>query len=390
MLAEILLAFGDPNGAFDINKELYEEDLKFSIFDFVRAIKGRQQANHAAEIMSNTSEMWGELNETEWSTFFSKILLDLVYSWDGDSGVDDRSKMEVAIRSIVIQDHERRDHLKQLHSRGLPFDVPVYLVLDAALRRTGRGSAEDQDRILKQFIDQQPAFSGGSQDIQTALLHIDCLPLCLKWCTEMLRRGEQYFPAETPGNGPEGIAGAYEVLSLLWRNMMLGLMPGNLPRGSSLAWAHRAEEQLGISATELLAAVVCMIMAAALDKETALRGPRPLDRARTGAHLLYLAHKDLVWRFLHQVREANKLLVAPPEEELIYHPSRVDLAAGDAAEKIVPFREFAASQLEISDKLPSFCEGTTVIPLALARYPPEDADEGTHGFNYGGGRMGWT
>ncbi|KXX73671.1 hypothetical protein MMYC01_210349 [Madurella mycetomatis] len=374
LLAEILLAFGDANGAFVINDALYERGRWHNIFDLVRAAKGKQQAGRAIEIMSETAGMWGRLDDTAWSTFFSKILRALTDSRDGDSGVHGYTKMEYAIDSVVSKDGKGRDHLNQLVSGELLLDIPTYLMLDIALYCTGTSAREDRDRILDQFISQQPAFSSSPQNMQTDPARIDCLPFCLEWCIEVLYRGKQGIPSEIPVNGPHGIAGTYEVLCMLWRNMVLGLLSSNLLPGSNLAWAHRAKEQLGISATELLSAMVRMIMATALDEGATVHHLHPLVRARTGANSLqHLDANRLVRRFLHQLREANMLLLAQPES-LAYLPCRLELPAEDAAKKIVSLREFAARQLQSSNDLPPLCEETAVVPLVLALHDPGDTD----------------
>ncbi|GAB1316627.1 hypothetical protein MFIFM68171_06837 [Madurella fahalii] len=377
LLAEILFAFGDVDGAFGVYTALHEkEDIAASIFDLARTLQSKEQAVHVRSRVNDNLSSW-DLDPGTWSGFFIKMLLAHCNDWDPTAGVNGLDPMSRLISKIVVEDDQGQDRLKRLTFRELPFDVPAYVLLDLALDRYNQCGADgeseiDDAEILEQFMDQQPAFSGGSLSMQSSTSRrIDCLVSCLNWCIEVLRYGGLDTHVAIPVNDSTELDEAYQVLCRLWYNMLFGPPAGQRSgSGDPLAWTNSAKTQLDISATELLTSVVCMIMSIVLDRETEASNHSLLERAWTAAcDLRRLQPEELFLCFLNQVRATNlRLLALPQDLESLPLPARDPAKFSDeaTATMIGNLREFAAEVLQSSNDLPPFKQGVTVFPLVLA------------------------
>ncbi|KAK4240900.1 hypothetical protein C8A03DRAFT_12792 [Achaetomium macrosporum] len=368
-LADMLLALGDAHHAFDIGAALWKagqtngaqpsQEALVHIVSCVRTARTHAQAATCREML-NAIDIGVSRDEGSWRTTVKDFLCAQAYRCDTDAR-DGLEQIENIISDIVEVD-QGSWRLKTLTRREeLRFDVPAYILLSSALEWYNHCAVpENQDQevhvkaVLKQFIDQQPVFLE-EPDINF------CLPLCLSWCIDVLK-GDPTIPPIAPDVVGTSIHCNYElytVLCALWKIWLDSPLP---PSSCSPAWADDAESQLGITATQLLCTVVCMMMAAAPQQENIEDASIPLSqKALAGASALdSLDRKELIRRFLAQVRATNQPLMGPPHEEHLHlQNSAVEVSA------LNPFRVFIARSLRIED-LPALEEGAVVYPLVLA------------------------
>jgi hypothetical protein len=383
----MLLALGDAQSSFAINSLLYDETNP-STADVVacaRTARTEAQATIARNMLAASIEDLLDRNENSWAVFVFDLLLAGTYDQRTDTNKNGIGQIEQTILGTIDDDDQRGMHIKRLAPRGPLLDILAYLLLSSSLMRYNQCTDYycneediDVDRVLKQFIDQQLAFPSGLEQTQTdPLLEIDCLPSCLKWCISVLE-SNLVIPLDVRGIVGNQVTAVYTVLCTLWNVWLRFCLPSsnavtrNMDTVPSPEWADDAtvESQLGISATELLATVVCMIMAEA-PQQNADISDTILKRALAGARALALkclSSQDLIHRFLKQVRITNSPRMAGPGEEHVSLYGFVH-APADAAAMVRPFREFVAKSLQISD-LPLREPGAVISTLALAEPDP--------------------
>ncbi|KAK4130565.1 hypothetical protein BT67DRAFT_436988 [Trichocladium antarcticum] len=417
-LAEMLLALGDAEFSFIINAQLFKtvhtffmapETSRpsilggaFSMGDMLPLVDGRlanlvacartaltrEQADTARAMLNDGIDLVlggddeGGANDRDvtWARFVLRLLLAATY--DGDAGARFHSVelIEEALLGVTL-DHQGPPRLRELIGRGPRLDITAYSLLSWALSRFNHDADADADAddgedcidsaaILDQFLHQQPALPSGLGNAQLdprfqidCLGEIDCVPRCLRWCMSTLANGPA-IPAAIRRAVRNRRTAVYAVLCTLWDAWWRSTLASPL---SSLAWTVNAEPQLGISATELLATVVYMIMADAPRRETWPDG-RVLLRALVAAEALNrLTPTRLLRRFLIQVRYTG-------EPQMTGRNARhgcVPLDGGGfvppdgAAEMVQPFRNFVANTLRI-DGLPILGPDAAVTPLTLA------------------------
>ena len=369
LLADILFALGDSYYSFVINAALWNSGTWNG--RTAACVRTAQTRDHVliAQRMVRADAGVSSGDDSPWVSVLLDLLLAHLCTWDTD--VENAGeKTEKIVRSIVFSDGQSGDRLRMLSPRWPHLDIPAYIFLRSTLMRYNSehgGTEVDTQRVLRQFLNQQPAYLCGLETVSFA--SINCLPSCLKWCMEALHRNTT-LPLDIPGTVESPAAGTYAVLCTLWhlwiRRHLSSSPPSEiatLPQHPEpqTAWEDNAHSQLGISATELLGTVVCMIMAA-LPKEGLASDEHVLDRALAGANALNaLSPKDLVERFLNQVWATNRQLLALPAEE---QESQLQ-TSGITAEAIEPFRRFVAGSLGI-DNLPMLEQGAAVYPIVLA------------------------
>ncbi|KAK3307531.1 uncharacterized protein B0T15DRAFT_493005 [Chaetomium strumarium] len=387
-LADMLLALGDSHHAFDIGAALWEaeptngmppaHDTLLHVVSCVRAARTQEQAASCRQML-NTIDIGvsrDEQDEGSWRTTVKDLLCALTYRCDTDA-IACLGQIQDTIDDIVEAD-QGSWRLEPLIAReGLRFDVPAYILLSSALewhnavRKAEEEEVEDREfegqevdipTVLQQFVDQQPAVcEGPDADF--------CLPVCLSWCIDMLK-SDPKMPAiasDTRATNVNRSSAVYTVLCGLWKTWLDSRLP---PSSSSPAWASDTESQLGIPATQLLCTVVCMMMAAVpQQKEVEDANNIPLaQRALAGANALKsLDRRELICRFVDQVRASNQPLTGPPKggHLRLQKNSVVDVDVDVDVSALNPFREFVAQSLGIED-LPALGEGAGVYPLVLA------------------------
>lgn len=369
LLADILFALGDTHYSCVINTALWNTRVWTGhTATFVRAAQTQAHALIAQRMI------WGEAgpspkDDSSWHSTLSELLLAHTCNWVPDAGNGNAlEKTQEIVRGVVLNDGQEGDRLRMLSPRGPHLDLQAYIFLRSTLTRYNsehRGREIDTPGLLQQFLKQQRALLCG-QEIGS-FPDISCLPSCLKWCTEAL--GENLtVPPGIRGTVKDPAAAPHAVLcTLLLLRTGLPLPSSPSPEAATrqiepeMAWEDIASTQLGISGTELLSTVVCMIMAA-LPKQDLVFDELLLNRALAGAKSLSaLSPGDLVGRFLNQVWATNRQLMAATaeEQESLPRTSRV------TAELLEPFRRFAAESLGV-DGLPMLEQGIVVYPIVLA------------------------
>ena len=390
-LAQMLLAFGDANISFAINSSLSNPSIA-DVVACARTARTEAQANIARDMLEASIEDLLGRNANSWAAFVFDLLLAGTYDQRTDTNKNGIGQIEQTILATIDDDDQGGMHLKRLAPRGPLLDILAYLLLSSSLMRYNQCTDYDRneedidvDRVLKQFIDQQLAFPSGLEQTQTdPLLEIDCLPSCLKWCISVLE-SNLVIPLDVRGIVGNQVTAVYTVLCTLWDVWLRFCLPSsnavtrNTNTVPSPKWADdvAVKSELGISATELLTTVVCMIMAevsqqnAEASQQNADISDTILKRALAGARALALkclSSQDLIHRFLKQVRITNSPRMAGPGEEHVSLYGFVHTPA-DAAAMVRPFREFVAKSLQISD-LPVLEPGAVISPLALAEPDP--------------------
>jgi hypothetical protein len=300
-----------------------------------------------------------------WTIRVFEFLLAYTYDWgkDAEHGLQQIAK---TVTEIVPDDRQGHDCLKDLAPRGPGLDVLAYLLFRAALVRYNQALEDDEvdiPDVLRQFINQQPAFHHPPGMETDPLLHIDCLPSCLDWCIEKLCNNP-IVPLDIHGADDNPLAEAYVLLCALW-SVWLNARPSFQAKATAAslasfpAWADNTKQQLGIPPTELLSTIVCMIVAAS-PQHTTDGNASILERALAGAGALKkLDSECLIHRFLDQVWAANRWLAF--RLDVVHDPYR-----GTAmAEVVQAARRFVAESLGIYD-LPVLEPGAVGYPLVLA------------------------
>ncbi|KAL2132070.1 hypothetical protein VTI74DRAFT_4248 [Chaetomium olivicolor] len=379
LLAEILFELGDIHSPPNIRPTpLENERLTADIIAYVRTAQTQKQADAARELLKPIAKtLLSDKDSSSWVDTLLDILL--AHTYDHTAGT---FQIEKIVENIIIEDDERQEYLKPLHPRGPRLDIPAYRFLHSTLllynqrlqpEHEGEEDEIEISEIMKEFLDQQPAFHGGLDHMETdPLLDIDCLPSCLRWCAEMLKSNPE-VAVDIPGTGNSTPIDICTVLVTLWHLWLTSsLLPPSFNIGASNTnllsfptWAENTEPQLGISATDLLGEVVRMIMAAVPNRER--RSGKPLlERALAGATILTgLCPKELIRRFFNQVDATDLRLLwqTRNDTDLRVHTRGVE------GSLIEPLRQLAASTLRVSN-FPPLPEGDIVYPGAL-----EDPDD---------------
>jgi hypothetical protein len=366
-MADMLLVLGDYTHCFAINAALgHSEPSHDHTVACVRTAQTQAQAWKARNMVKANFQYLREENDS-WTTRLFEFLLAYTYDW----GNDREHGLEQIAKTLceIVDDRQGHDCLKGLAPRGPGLDVLSYVVFRAGLVRYNRTHQDDEiyiPDVLQQFMGQQPAFRHGSEMETNPLPRIDCLSSCLRWCMDTLSNGS-VAPVDLPGAGDNPVAEAYTLLCTLWSHWLgchprSPLPPHAAATGASLgsfpAWADNAKRQLGISPTELLSTVVCMIVAS-IPGHTTDASTSVWERALAGARALKkLDSECLMRRFLDQIWAANRWLALRRHEGHDFHRDAANVEMVEAA------RRFVAESLGIYD-LPALDPGAVVHPLVL-------------------------
>lgn len=383
ILAETLLALGDPHYAFTIWVALYGvEPRKEYIINALRSVQSATQAKkaqamidaHLSQLRVEGEDYWLD-KEDSWDRFLFDMFAARTYDWGVYIGMGFR-QIEYAILKRVIPDQEGRESLKVLSSRGPAFDVPALQFLSFALERYNEPAGEDEEfidvvEVLRQFLEQQPAFLELEENTDP-LLAINSLPECLDWCISVL---ESRLQVPTPLYNPENkTTKFYQLLHTLWNALHSD------PSSPKPAWTHKTDSQFAISPTELLSTIAGMIIV------FSELGTSPLESAKS---LRSLRGRDLIGRFQDRIyastielmnREEQETTPSPsPSPALMYGTSSapgIFQPAGTTTvtvELLNPLRESIYKALQISDdaSLPELKEETSeiVCHLIAERFP---------------------
>lgn len=370
----MLLVLGYVDHAFDLSASLYEQEhVTAHLFTSVRTARTREQANRVCDMVNEYLKTWQDRDERSWMAVVIELALAHAYDRGAQADNNGIAQIQRLILKRIEPDEQNRERLERLTPRGPRFDVPAYVLLASALLRYNTCTDFDREEdliddigVLKQFELQQPAFQHGRFD---QVPDIDCHQSCIKWCIEVLPRAWS-IQIDLPTNCRNELAETYELLCRLWYVMVLPRLSQGRPQPAaspSHDWASSVEQQLDISAIEVLAAVACMIMAKAAEMDDA--NGSLLDRALSGARSLdrLSSAKELFDRFLDQVLTINLKLMARPED-LRFLPlpvqGRTKVSPEEAASMLAPFHAFVARVLQV--ELPPLEQGAAVLLLVLA------------------------
>ena len=201
-----------------------------------------------------------EMLETFWSNPNTPIAISSVYKLLGAYMLDrskDKDGAKVIIKDVFDDTIIDRRELTWSH-RAL--GIIPYPFLKHGIRRYNEDKAPqdrlDKEVIMAQFLKElEPEFEAGQGDNLVAVVRD-----CLLWCIGVLE-GRPEIPRvwqDIPCNGDDLVdwKNDYEVFCYLWNQWQTDTLSG-LPQPS---WVQRAEEDLCISATELLITISYLIM----------------------------------------------------------------------------------------------------------------------------------
>ncbi|KAK3687361.1 hypothetical protein B0T22DRAFT_439002 [Podospora appendiculata] len=394
--ADMFFALGDSQSAHHIYRALYQQDdaLRY-VVACVRTGQTEKQASEARDLLQmNLSHL---LDKPDDGASSNNFLLDLAVARSYDRGTDQTDaigQFEQLIQAKV--DDTPHVRLKKLRPRGPQMDMVLYQEFSYGMRRFNQFTDVDEDEveldigdILEQFISHQPAFQGRPQNMPEPLSKVPALRECLQWCIQELQQDPpipgtiRNLPRENKRTD------AYTIICTLWSVWQSRLSYPGLSGypAFSLSWASDSESQLGISASELLTAVVCMFMATTT-KDGYKSPSSPIERAWQKADSL--AAEDSVFllrRFLSQMRKTGEQRMVPQDGD------DAELQPYDVNAESAPFRAFIAQSLR-GFQLPPAEAGAITHPLVLdnADSDREEMAWGTYGGSYEDmpARMTWN
>ncbi|KAK3319350.1 hypothetical protein B0H66DRAFT_624042 [Apodospora peruviana] len=380
LLADMLAASGDQQSAFQIYAALFRELCRQNSPDLalahacVSTAQTNTQFKEAQDIIELAANVVQEsvAEPGTWDEFFDDALTAHSYDRPENSlnALDQYAEKLIEPNGPI--DPRSSEFTKTLKLRSPALDIPLYLHVDYAGLRyneddggdffTETDPGLDVDKILRQFLDQQPAFADGLLDRprgeDTQLLSkIPCLRECVGWCIEVLEQTPA-IPEDiwTVGiNDGDELQTTYKVLCSLWRTWITWIQ--NPFRYPSTSWSEHTVEQLGIPASSLLTTVVCMIMATNPTVEAGAdnyyNAAATIQCIRRKASILNSTDpQTLLRRFLYQVRETSELRMTT---------TRLNNGPNVPLSTIAPFRKIIASALNLD--LPALPEGTIIHPL---------------------------
>ncbi|KAK3374464.1 hypothetical protein B0T24DRAFT_594553 [Lasiosphaeria ovina] len=390
-VASFLAALGDGKSCYQICALLYQaQTLQDHVpdethLDHVVACNQTQQTDkHSEEVLAMLQDNVDRLldpdgSDVTWQTCFFDLLQAHAY----DRGHDEKAAIGQIIR-FVNKYLEPDLDLKILPGRGYPVDIQAYQYLSYSLIRyndaihAAKGhDFADTAAILGQFIGQQPAFA-----TKNPLLSMSCIGDCRAWCISVLECGPT-IPSKIRHARADQVGATCQILCTLWHIWMSELFPrslshtrgGNSRRAYPPAnWANDVKPQLGISPSELLTTVVCMIMTAAPFPRDDHAAPDFIEQALAGARGLdAVSPEDLIRRFLYQVRETSDRRLTT---QVVDERDKDEVTEIAQARKIVaPFRNFIASAFGGID-LPALDKDAIVLPVVLATAREVDGEDG--------------
>ncbi|KAK4159804.1 hypothetical protein QBC43DRAFT_326620 [Cladorrhinum sp. PSN259] len=373
LLAEILLALGDPRYAFTIWVTLHDvEPREEYIINSLRSIQSATQVKKAHAMIDAHLNQLRESGkglrtdeEDDWETFLFDILGARTYDWGIYIGMGFR-QIETAILKRVKADNDGREDLDSLAKRPREpaFDVPMFQFLSFALERYNEPAMNDDEfidvaEVLRQFEDQQPY----KRDQGTAgtLSSISSLPDCLEWCISVLDTNSQPAVAiESTSDINNRSTQFYSLLLTLWH--------ASCTSSASPAWAQKTETQFAISPTELLSTVAAMIITSSPPSTSPLLSAQSL---RT------LSTEDLLTGFKNRIFHSTIELMNRVEPEVVVTappppppppPARISPTSNTSINHnlLNSLRKFVIATLEIQNNdLPDLQEDTADIVCHL-------------------------
>ena len=361
-LADILHSLGDHQSAFQILYALFRSRPELSLAILcVRTAQDRGQVEKVRDIIEGAINLFPAAEDAADERSWSKFLFhaQTAHYWGQTGDETNRSEQFGQLVEDYIEIWDSKI-LQQFTPRPPKLDTTVYRYLYRALlyfnddpnNFTSKEPGLDIDEILSQFLGQQPAARSLQLD---PLSEISCLRACLRWCIDVLTKHDCPPGILKTAGRPE-----YNIACMLW----VVWIQSQGPTGAN--WSIETMAQLDMSPSELLVTVVCMIIATEPDRRHTQSPGGPasqiirdaLGRARTLANV---NSRELLDRFLHQIRETSEQRMSPSQAEFL-----------DSAE-FRPFRNFLSTRVPVFLQLPSIPDGSVIHPLTLA--DPDRATE---------------
>ncbi|KAM7217705.1 hypothetical protein V8F06_006960 [Rhypophila decipiens] len=344
LLADMLYALGDSQSAFQIRARLYQyyPDVSLAVA-CGRSAQAKLQIGDVRDIIEKAINN-PEVRDGSWIKFLFGA--QLARTWDQ---VGDKENAFEQFEALVNKNLnlETSQH-RPMVTRGPELDVVAYSHLRHLILQFNKDDYNfvegekrlEVDKFLKNFLEHQP---------RASRRNISCLPSCLEWCIDVLKANSALTgPVQNIPQDP-----VYKIVCLLWRTWTQGLQQSQ----RSPQWSGQAMEQLGISASELLTLVVCM-MATPIPAAKA-KGQQSdstiADAIRRGNELKIFKDDALLDRFLFQVRWSADQHMASREEKVYLVRST----------EFQPVRDFIATCVPEYIELPVAHSGY-IYPLLVA------------------------
>lgn len=308
-LADILHSLGDHQSAFQIQDAIYEKGHELPVALLcARTAQVEWQVEKVRDIIENAINRF-PVPDGSWTKFLFSAQAAHYWGQTGDETNSSEQFAQLVDDCIDTSTSRIREPLTP-RSPNLKLDITVYRYLYRTVLYYNSDQMNffdqeprlDTDKILSQFLGQQPAGRAlqrnGNND---PLSDISCLPACLKWCIEILERDS----LQEISNAPD--SPVFNISCMLWRIWIQSRPEHTFREANTKDWSDEAMDQLDMSPSELIVIVVCMIMATERDDDTYHTqfnaAPNARDRART---LESMGRRALLDRFLQQIRETTK------------------------------------------------------------------------------------
>ncbi|KAM7187052.1 hypothetical protein V8F33_011471 [Rhypophila sp. PSN 637] len=355
LLADMLYALGDSQSAFQIRACLYQyyPDVSFAV-----ACGRSAQATFQIEDVRGIIEKAinnPEVRDGSWIKFLFGAQLARTWEQVGENQNAFEQTADLVEKYLDLGTSQPRPMV----TRGPELDIVAYIYLRYLIPQFNKDplNFEDGDpklddhKFLQNFLEQQPWASRRN---------ISCLSSCLNWCIDVLEANLAL------GEGVQNTAWdpVYKIVCLLWQTWTQGIQQSQ----SSPQWSGQAMKQLGISASELLTLVVCMIMATpnpagrARGKKSDSSDATIADAVRRANELRKSDDDTLLKHFLFEVRRSADQRMAARDET-------VNLVRST---EFQPVRDFIATCVPEYIKLPVAHSGY-IYPLTVADRVKEES-----------------
>ncbi|KAK4226765.1 hypothetical protein QBC38DRAFT_216653 [Podospora fimiseda] len=365
LLAEILLALGDPHYAFTIWVDLHKDDHREEyVINSLRSVQSAKQAKRAhamIDVHLNQLREKGKKPQIDnedpdsWEEFLFDIIAARTYDWGVYIGMGLRQIENAILRRVGANDETGREEVNKLSIRPCKpaFDVSVLQFLSFALERYNEPAMQDDEfidveEVLRQFESQQPVFAELEADGPAT--SISSLRECLKWCISVLASDPQPpVSIEYSSDINQRTSQFYLLLLTLWHAL-------HTCSSSPPAWTQDAASQFAISPTQLLGTVTGMILVCSLPSTSPLLSAQSLST---------LTDRELLSRFKDRIFSSTiELMNREDEDEAEQEDgSMPSTLSGNliTPSLLNPLRRFAVSTLGIVDNdLPELKEDKTM------------------------------
>ncbi|KAK1752147.1 hypothetical protein QBC47DRAFT_67443 [Echria macrotheca] len=369
LLADVFLSVSD-SGSFGVLVDLcnaHSGNILPELIACLRAVQTKHQADTARHLLqrevNNGNRVFEEGVDEAISPVALLVDIEVARTYDHHDDVPHAvGQIKMHLGRITTRDQDGSRRLRILERRGPTLDMPLLSLIGYLVKRSNEtrnhtpGDAEliNEDGITHQFVAHQlDGLHPPGYNSDNPARELPCIQQCIGFCDGILSSKKRFFiPGELCTLPP-----VYQIFGAIW-GQWISLMASPGRRSEKNAWAdesHGAQRQLGISATELLLTVVCMIMA----KGAACRSPRnALAQARLGvssvAGVGSMSPTAIFYLFLRQFRNNNEWRMLAPREPVRPLP----------AEQASNFRRFVWSTLRNPEVQFDFTQ--LVHPLWLA------------------------